>query len=59
MSTLQKPSNRTEKAMLIDRRRVNITDLLERAREASDFLKALAHESRLVILCLRREARSP
>jgi Bacterial regulatory protein, arsR family len=33
-------------------RRVNITDLLERAREASDFFKALAHESRLVILCL-------
>ena len=26
--------------------------LLENAREASDFLKALSHEARLVILCL-------
>jgi DNA-binding transcriptional ArsR family regulator len=26
--------------------------LVENAREASDFLKALAHEARLVILCL-------
>lgn len=26
--------------------------LMQRARDASDFLKALAHENRLVILCL-------
>jgi DNA-binding transcriptional ArsR family regulator len=30
-------------------------DLKERARRASDFLKALAHESRLLILCLVAE----
>jgi len=29
-----------------------IGEMLENAREASEFLKALAHESRLVILCL-------
>ena len=30
-------------------------ELLEQARRASDLLKALAHESRLVILCLLTE----
>lgn len=30
----------------------DIGALLEQAREASEFLKALAHEARLVILCL-------
>ncbi len=30
----------------------DIDTLLENAREASDFLKALSHEARLVILCL-------
>jgi DNA-binding transcriptional ArsR family regulator len=34
---------------------VNIEDLQERARKASDFLKALAHESRVRILCLVAE----
>ena len=29
--------------------------LMQKARKASDFLKALAHESRLVILCLLAE----
>lgn len=29
--------------------------IIKNAREASDFLKALAHESRLVILCLLAE----
>ena len=29
--------------------------LMERARDASDFLKAVAHENRLVILCLLAE----
>lgn len=32
--------------------RLNIEEMLESAEEASAFLKALAHESRLVILCL-------
>jgi len=27
-------------------------DMLQHAREASDFLKAIAHEGRLIILCL-------
>ena len=34
------------------RTRLAADDLLENAREASEFLKALAHETRLVILCL-------
>lgn len=34
---------------------VNIEDLKERARRASEFLKALAHENRLLILCLVAE----
>ena len=32
--------------------------LVEKARRASDFLKALAHESRLLILCSLARARS-
>jgi len=32
--------------------RFDVDDLLDNARKASDFLKALAHETRLVILCL-------
>ncbi len=31
---------------------IPLADMLDNAREASEFLKALAHESRLVILCL-------
>ena len=33
------------------REAVNVDRMADRAREASDFLKALAHESRLMILC--------
>lgn len=32
-----------------------IEQMLENARQASDFLKALSHESRLLILCLLSE----
>jgi DNA-binding transcriptional ArsR family regulator len=32
--------------------RFSIDALLDNAREASDFLKAISHEARLVILCL-------
>ena len=32
-----------------------LQSLMQRARQASDFLKALAHENRLVILCLLAE----
>lgn len=32
-----------------------IDSMLDRAREASDFLKAFSHESRLLILCLLSE----
>ena len=31
---------------------LDVAELLRHARDASEFLKALAHESRLVILCL-------
>ena len=55
MTTLQRETHRAEKAVLIDQRRVDIAELLARARDASEFLKALAHESRLVILCLLAE----
>ena len=39
---------------------VDVRRMAARAREASEFLKALAHESRLMILCdlLRGESRS-
>lgn len=33
----------------------NLRLLMRRARDASDFLKAIAHENRLVILCLLAE----
>lgn len=55
MTTLQRESSRADKSVLIDQRRVDIAQLLERAHDASEFLKALAHESRLVILCLLAE----
>lgn len=41
--------------VMIDQPRVDIAELLKHARVASEFLKALAHESRLVILCLLAE----
>lgn len=59
MTSLQRAPSRSEKSVLIDQRRIDIADLLERARDASDFLKALAHESRLVILCLLAEGEKP
>jgi DNA-binding transcriptional ArsR family regulator len=34
---------------------VELKRLVKKARKASDFLKALAHESRLLILCLLSE----
>lgn len=59
MTGLQRASARSDKSVLIDQRRIDIAELLARAREASDFLKALAHESRLVILCLLAEGEKP
>lgn len=53
--TLQRDSFRADKSVLIDQPRIDIADLLVRASDASKFLKALAHESRLVILCLLAE----
>ncbi|KAA5596240.1 ArsR/SmtB family transcription factor [Blastochloris sulfoviridis] len=41
--------------LLVARRRVDIAELLSYARDASELLKALSHESRLVILCLLAE----
>ena len=55
MTTLQRELSRADKSVLIDQRRVDIAQLLERAHDASEFLKALAHELRLVILCLLAE----
>ncbi len=34
---------------------LNVDEMLDSAREAAEFLKALAHESRLLILCLLTE----
>lgn len=39
----------------IDQTPEDLEQLLEQARKASDLLKALAHESRLLILCLLAE----
>ncbi|NJL07933.1 MAG: winged helix-turn-helix transcriptional regulator [Methylacidiphilales bacterium] len=54
MSPSLSTSPRIDKVM-IDQPRVDIAELLQHARVASEFLKALAHESRLVILCLLAE----
>jgi DNA-binding transcriptional ArsR family regulator len=50
------------RAAFADRRKrpkdtVDIAGMLANAREASAFLKALSHETRLVILCLLMEGR--
>lgn len=42
--------------LLVARRHVDIAELLSHARDASELLKALSHESRLVILCLLAES---
>lgn len=54
MHTLSSPSpNRRSRA----KAPLDVAGLLENARDASEFLKALSHESRLVILCLLIEGR--
>ena len=45
----EKPSEQSKTAAL------DVEALLANARDASDFLKALSHEARLVILCLLAE----
>ncbi len=42
-------------ARLKDNRADELGRMLAKAHEASDFLKALAHESRLIILCILAE----
>ena len=43
----------SEKALArAQRTSLDVEKMLESAREASEFLKAVAHESRLIILCL-------
>ncbi len=49
LSVCGKPSTRANLAL-------DTGEMLANAREASEFLKALAHESRLVILCLLIES---
>jgi DNA-binding transcriptional ArsR family regulator len=41
-----------ENTLAQPKRAPDLDEMLENARDASEFLKALAHESRLVILCL-------
>jgi DNA-binding transcriptional ArsR family regulator len=52
-----KSSAQTIKAVAREEREVSpeLRSLMQKARKASDFLKALAHENRLVILCLLAE----
>ena len=50
LATSEKPSRRVEA-------KPDIEELLDKAHDASEFLKALAHETRLVILCLLLDGR--
>ena len=49
------PATHRVDKVLIHQPRVDIGELLEHARDAAELLKALAHESRLVMLCLLAE----
>lgn len=51
------PATNDVEAILGDDREMSeeLVSLMRKARKASDFLKALAHENRLVILCLLSE----
>ncbi len=39
-------------APILEKKTLDVDEMLDNAREAADLLKALAHESRLLILCL-------
>lgn len=46
------PANGTGSMPTVEGKPLDVGELLEQARAASEFLKALSHEARLVILCL-------
>ena len=48
-------ANEIESALASGEVSEDLQSLMRKARKASDFLKALAHENRLVILCLLSE----
>ncbi len=56
MATSDMPESAMPASTLLAERplpaRPDMEDMLEHAREAAEFLKALSHEARLVILCL-------
>ena len=43
------------RSILAKSRDLDIDMMIENAQEASEFLKALSHEARLIILCLRHQ----
>lgn len=49
---MQRSLSVPENTLAPPKRDLNIDEMLENARDASEFLKALAHESRLLMLCL-------
>jgi DNA-binding transcriptional ArsR family regulator len=49
---MQRSLSAPENTLAPPTRALDIDEMLENARDASEFLKALAHESRLVMLCL-------
>jgi DNA-binding transcriptional ArsR family regulator len=55
MQIVNHARSRNDNQASTDDRPVDIGQLLEQARSASEFLKALSHEARLVILCLLAE----
>jgi len=46
------PQSIEEKLRSLDEHSPELQELMRNARRASDFLKVLAHESRLILLCL-------
>jgi DNA-binding transcriptional ArsR family regulator len=49
---MERPLSVSENTLAPPKPAPNVDEVLGNARDASEFLKALAHESRLVILCL-------
>jgi DNA-binding transcriptional ArsR family regulator len=49
---MQRSMRALKDAPVQDEKALNVEEMLDSARDAAEFLKALAHESRLVILCL-------
>ena len=49
---MQHSTQTSRSAPILDKKTLDVDAMLDSAREAAEFLKALAHELRLIILCL-------